>query len=192
MVSQGFSLTTCWTRRPIHVLEKLDIMPLTNTISWMSGRAILHENQIFNILQSINNWPCFIWSHGEVFSSFPSFHKCMKLSWVVVVVGRTHSLALVLSTPALRLLRGSLWPGVVTPDRVAQSAGAVEYTDCTSAEGLRPLLTSVLDMTLNNLMVRFQQCWSFGECGVPLHRHRSLVHSGPEWQHLIGPYLWVK
>ena len=59
--------------------------------------------------------------------------------------------------------------------------------------GLRPPPpTSVLDMTLNNLMVRFKQCWSFGECGVPLHCHRSQVHSGPEWQHLIGPYLWVK
>ena len=44
-----------------------------------------------------------------------------------------------------------------------------------------PPLTSVLVMTLNNLMVRFQQCWSFGECGVPLHCHRSQVHSGPEW-----------
>ena len=57
---------------------------------------------------------------------------------------------------------------------LAQSAGAVEYT-------VRPRLTSVLDMTLNNLMVRFQQCWSFGECGVPLHCHRSQVHTGPEW-----------
>ena len=48
--------------------------------------------------------------------------------------------------------------------------------------GVRPPpLTSVLDMTLNNLMVRFQQCWSFGECRVPLHCHRSLIHSGPEW-----------
>ena len=37
------------------------------------------------------------------------------------------------------------------------------------------------DMTLNNLMGRFQQCWSFGECGVSLYRHRSPVHSGPEW-----------
>ena len=44
---------------------------------------------------------------------------------------------------------------------------------------------SILDMTLNNLMVKFQQCWSFGECGVPLHCHRSQVHSGPEWLHLI-------
>ena len=47
--------------------------------------------------------------------------------------------------------------------------------------GVRPFLTSVLDMTLNNLMVRLQQCWSFGECGVPLHCHRAQVHSGPEW-----------
>ena len=47
--------------------------------------------------------------------------------------------------------------------------------------GVRHPLTSVLDMTLNNLMVRLQQCWSFGECGVPLHCHCSQVHSGPEW-----------
>ena len=46
---------------------------------------------------------------------------------------------------------------------------------------VRSPLTSVLDMTLNNLMVRFQQCWSFGECGVSLHCHRSQVHSGPAW-----------
>ena len=32
---------------------------------------------------------------------------------------------------------------------IAQSAVAVEYIDCNSAEG-------VLDMTLNNLMVNFQ------------------------------------
>ena len=33
-----------------------------------------------------------------------------------------------------------------------QSSGAVEYTDCTSADPP----ASVLDMTLNNLMVKFQ------------------------------------
>ena len=42
--------------------------------------------------------------------------------------------------------------------------------------GVRPSLTSVLDMTLNNLMVRFQQCWSFGECRVALHCHCFRVH----------------
>ena len=37
----------------------------------------------------------------------------------------------------------------------APSAGAVEYTDCLSAERLGPPM-SVLDMTLNNLRVSFQ------------------------------------
>ena len=27
---------------------------------------------------------------------------------------------------------------------------------------------------------------------VPLCCHRYLVHSGPEWEHLIESYLWVK
>ena len=70
--------------------------------------------------------------------------------------------------------------------------GTVQQVHC-SRWGLLPRLlntptaslqrgkTSVLDITLNNLMVRFQQCWSFGDCGVPLHCHRSQVHSGPEW-----------
>ena len=38
---------------------------------------------------------------------------------------------------------------------LAQSAGAVEYTDCMSAES-KALPTSVPDMQLNNLMVRLQ------------------------------------
>ena len=45
--------------------------------------------------------------------------------------------------------------------------------------GVRPPTTSVLYMILNYLMVRFQQCWSFGESGVSLHCHCSQVHSGP-------------
>ena len=39
---------------------------------------------------------------------------------------------------------------------------------------------SVLDMTLNYLMVRLQS-WSFGECAVPLQCHYSQVHSDLEW-----------
>ena len=52
-----------------------------------------------------------------------------------------------------------------------QSAGAVEYTDCFSAPP-PPTTTCVLDMILNSLMVRFQWCWRFWNCGVPLHCHR--------------------
>ena len=37
--------------------------------------------------------------------------------------------------------------------RIAQSAGAVEYTDCFFADGQDPSPTSVLYMTLNNLMM---------------------------------------
>ena len=36
------------------------------------------------------------------------------------------------------------------------------------------------NMTLNNLRLRFQKCWDFGECRIPLHCHCSQVHSGPE------------
>ena len=50
--------------------------------------------------------------------------------------------------------------------------------------------TSVLDMTLNNLMVRLHYCWIFGECWVPPQCHCSQVHSDPEWLHLID--LWIK
>ena len=71
---------------------------------------------------------------------------------------------------------------VFLSNTIAQSIGAVEYTDCISAEGRdNPTTTSVLNIRSNNLMVRLQQCRSFGECGVLLHCHRSQVYSGPEW-----------
>ena len=60
----------------------------------------------------------------------------------------------------------------------------------TSLQRSKTPLTSVLDITLSNLMVRFQWCWSFDECGVViLHCHCSQVHSGPEWSYLIGFYV---
>ena len=42
-------------------------------------------------------------------------------------------------------------------ETLTAGAGAVEYTDCISAEGLDPAYRkSILDMTLKNLMVRLQ------------------------------------
>ena len=65
-----------------------------------------------------------------------------------------------------------------SPKHIAQSAGPVKYTDCFSVEGkINPTPTSVLHMILNNQRVRFQSCWSFGECGVPLNCHCSRVLS---------------
>ena len=46
---------------------------------------------------------------------------------------------------------------------LTQSAGAVEYTDCFSAEGWDFLNECPDNMTLNNLMARLQYCWSFGK-----------------------------
>ena len=48
--------------------------------------------------------------------------------------------------------------------KLTQSAGVVNTPTAPLQRGETPHLpTSVLDMTLNNLKVRFQQCWSFGE-----------------------------
>ena len=48
--------------------------------------------------------------------------------------------------------------------------------------GIRFLLpTSVLLMRLNHLTARLQLCWSFEECRVLLHCHRSQIHSDLEW-----------
>ena len=55
----------------------------------------------------------------------------------------------------------------------------------------QPSTTSVLDMTLNNLMAKLQ-AWRFGECGVLLHCYCSQVHLYQEWYHMIGSYLWIK
>ena len=60
----------------------------------------------------------------------------------------------------------------------AQLGGTVEYTDCISVEGYPNM--SVLDMTLNNLMVRLQQYWRFRESGVPFHCDCSKIQPSTE------------
>ena len=45
------------------------------------------------------------------------------------------------------------------------------------SKGVKPFPTSILDMTLNNQMVRLQP-WRFGKNGVPLHCCCSQVNSG--------------
>ena len=81
------------------------------------------------------------------------------------------------------------WWWQLKMDLQAQPAGTEKYTTLQRSKTSPP--TSVLDKTLNNLIVRVQP-WSFGECRVPFHCHRSLVHSVPEWYHLKGSYLWGK
>ena len=81
---------------------------------------------------------------------------------------------------------GNIWKTKQYKLFSAQSAAAVEYTDCISAEGKNHLPTSVVDMTLYDLRVSLWS-WSLRECGVPLYCHWSPVHSNPE-----GPIYWPK
>ena len=76
-----------------------------------------------------------------------------------------------------------IWRDLILIVIIAQSAGAVEYTDCFSAEGYDPPM-SVLDMTLNNLMVRF---WSAGALAnteytfIAIAPRSTLARSGSIW-----------
>ena len=74
----------------------------------------------------------------------------------------------------------------------AQSAGAVEHTDCIPEKSVRlpPNECPRYDTKLY-LMVRIQ-FWNFEECGVTLHCHYSLVHSDPEWYYLLEFHLQIK
>ena len=85
-----------------------------------------------------------------------------------------------------RIQRMLLCRGVKLAQRVsvAQSAGAVEYTDCISAKCYPPPATSVLYMTLNNRMVRFKKCWALNNAMYPflaLAPRSTLARSGSTW-----------
>ena len=71
---------------------------------------------------------------------------------------------------------------------VAQSAGAVEYTDYFSTEGYDecPGFNTKQSDSVVTVML---ELWGMRST---LHCHRSQVHSGPECEQLIGSYLWVK
>ena len=70
--------------------------------------------------------------------------EVLALVGSIVIDGAPKHCALLLSVWTLKTVQMNI---------VAQSAGAEEYTDCISAEDKTPL-TSTLDMTLKNLMVR--------------------------------------
>ena len=80
-------------------------------------------------------------------------------------------------------LRAFSW-GVVAPDKGLPRRLGCRIHRQLLCRLVRPP-TCVLVVTLNNLMVRFQQCSSFGGCEVSLHCHRSKIHSGLAWSHQI-------
>ena len=62
---------------------------------------------------------------------------------------------------------------------------------CKGVRSSPPTLTSILDMALNNLMVRPQSS-RLGESEVPLHSHYSQVHTDLEWLHLLRSHFLIK
>ena len=79
------------------------------------------------------------------------------------------------------------WPNSSWKDPSPFGSGCI----CTPLQRSSSPPMSVLDMTQNNLMVRLQEFWSFGECGVPRYCHHSKVHSDLESWQLISYYLWI-
>ena len=68
------------------------------------------------------------------------------------------------------------------------SAGAVDYTDCISGEGSdSSTLTSVLDITLNNLMVRLQENAEYPF--IAIAPRSTLNRSGSNWKVLSTDQL---
>ena len=67
---------------------------------------------------------------------------------------------------------------------IARSARAVENNECFSAGGKSVFPTNVLYKTLNNLMVRFQQCKSLGNAEyafIAIAPRSTLTRSGSPW-----------
>ncbi len=64
--------------------------------------------------------------------------------------------------------------------------GGLQNTPTASVQRGKTPSRSVLDMTLNNQMMRLHGSQ------VPLHCHYSQFHSGLRQQQLIGSYFWVK
>ena len=89
-------------------------------------------------------------------------------------------------TPSLPLIPCLLWSGVVALNRVPCPVGwGCRIHRLLLCRGVRPLPpTRVLDMTLNNLMVRFQECWSFGKTEyhiIAIAPRSTLARSGSTW-----------
>ena len=63
---------------------------------------------------------------------------------------------------------------------IAQSAGAVEYTDSFSDEGWNPFNEGPIynSKQFNSEVTVMQELW---ECEVPLHCHCTQAHSSLEW-----------
>ena len=101
---------------------------------------------------------CFITSYSHIHIILIILHqfKKLRISW-----GSLHG-----------ILAKVLDCGLKVSEFKLQSCYSIHFQFDTLGQGMNPL---------NNLMMRFLWCWSFGKCWVPLHCHGSQVLSGLEW-----------
>ena len=124
------------------------------------------------------------------------------LNWTTPILNwkryRTLSIPRLKSPSALRCPNS--WRENNSMQSFLMSISAIRNADCTVDwccrihrlllyRGVRLPSTSVVDMTLNHLMVRFQLYRNFEECAVPLYCHGSDVNKGLLCILLITLYL---
>ena len=110
---------------------------------------------------------CFLWAYASAIIT--EFNHVHRSRWYSDIFDRVY----LFRCSSAYLHRCISW-------LMARSRVNMLHTDVPLERGKIPTPTSLLDMTLNNLMVRFQWCRSFGECGALFRCHCSQVHSGPE------------
>ena len=130
----------------------------------------------------IRSWSVFVYDLPKIFNAN---HKKFTLGVIHFETKILRSLSKALSMRSVCVLfyfnSLLIFINLCHPNRLCPVSWGCRIHRLHLCRGVRPRPTSVLDMTLNNLMVRFQQCWSFGECGVSFYCHCSQVHSDPEW-----------
>ena len=90
--------------------------------------------------------------------------------WVLLTRFATQAWSTILESVSLSL-----------HDFAALMAGAVKYTNFISEEGQDPPPTSVLDMTLNNLIVRLQSLGNAEYLFIAIALRSTLAQSGSTW-----------
>ena len=174
--TQDVTLKTCRRRWMIGISDKRG-----SGISVLAARHdddddddLTHNRLIGLVNRVLANGP------GDL-ASIPGCIIPKTLKWYLIPPSLTLSNIRYVSRVKYSISEKGVTPSLFLPSRLE-----LQNTPTASLQrGKTPTPTSVLDMTLNNQMVKFQQCWSFGEYGIPLYCHLSQVNSGPEWQHLI-------
>ena len=141
-------------------------------VYWRSSFAKSANRNFLPVLLQ-ESWDSYIGKDKKLNDSIRVPGTLVQLVWLVVrkIFSQVTTYPGLISALVYPWYTNEEWP----------SGGGCRICRLHLCRGVRPPPMSILYMTLNNLMVRFQWCWRFGECGAHLHCHCSQVHSGPKW-----------